>query len=42
MDLNRVLLAVWKTGRRLAGPARDLYAIAARNARPRRGVRAQS
>jgi len=33
LDLNRTLLAVWTAGRRLAGPARDLYAIAARSAR---------
>jgi DNA-binding transcriptional LysR family regulator len=33
LDLNRALLAVWATGRRLAGPARDLHAIAARSAR---------
>jgi hypothetical protein len=28
-----VLRAVWPAGRRLTGPARDLYAIAARAAR---------
>jgi DNA-binding transcriptional LysR family regulator len=33
LNLNRTLLAVWAPGRRLAGPARDLYAIAARSAR---------
>jgi molybdate transport repressor ModE-like protein len=33
LDLNRTLVAVWAAGRRLAGPARDLYAIAARSAR---------
>ena len=31
LDLNRTLLAVWAPSRRLAGPARDLYAIAARS-----------
>jgi DNA-binding transcriptional LysR family regulator len=31
LDLNRTLLAVWAAGRRLAGPARDLHAIAARS-----------
>jgi DNA-binding transcriptional LysR family regulator len=30
LDLNRGLRAVWPGGRRLTGPARDLYAIAAR------------
>jgi DNA-binding transcriptional LysR family regulator len=30
VDLGRTLMAVWAEGRRLAGPARDLYAIAAR------------
>jgi DNA-binding transcriptional LysR family regulator len=30
LDLNRTLRAVWTAGRRLTGPARDLYAIAAR------------
>jgi DNA-binding transcriptional LysR family regulator len=30
VDLGRRLQAVWAEGRRLAGPARDLYAIAAR------------
>jgi DNA-binding transcriptional LysR family regulator len=29
VDLNRTLRAVWSSGRRLTGPARDLYAIAA-------------
>jgi DNA-binding transcriptional LysR family regulator len=29
VDLNRTLRAVWTAGRRLTGPARDLYAIAA-------------
>jgi len=33
LDLHRVLRAVWPAGRRLTGPARDLYAIAARSAR---------
>jgi DNA-binding transcriptional LysR family regulator len=33
LDLHRVLRAVWPAGRRLTGPARDLYAIAARAAR---------
>jgi DNA-binding transcriptional LysR family regulator len=33
LDLRRVLRVVWPTGRRLTGPARDLYAIAARAAR---------
>jgi DNA-binding transcriptional LysR family regulator len=33
LDLNRDLRAVWPSGRRLTGPARDLYAIAARAAR---------
>ena len=28
LNLDRTLLAVWVAGRRLAGPARDLYAIA--------------
>ena len=32
-DLGRKLMAVWAEGRRLAGPARDLYAIAARGRR---------
>ncbi len=35
LDLHRVLRAVWPAGRRLTGPARDLYAIAARSARNR-------
>jgi DNA-binding transcriptional LysR family regulator len=38
LDLNRTLRAVWAAGRRLTGPARDLYTIAARNGR--RGRRA--
>jgi hypothetical protein len=29
VDLNRTLRAVWSAGRRLTGPAADLYAIAA-------------
>jgi DNA-binding transcriptional LysR family regulator len=33
LNLDRTLLAVWAAGRRLDGPARDLYAIA-RSARP--------
>jgi DNA-binding transcriptional LysR family regulator len=33
LDQKRTLRAVWAAGRRLAGPARDLYAIAARSAR---------
>ena len=33
LNLNRMLLAVWAPGRRLAGPARDLYAVATRSAR---------
>jgi DNA-binding transcriptional LysR family regulator len=33
LDLSRDLRAVWLAGRRLSGPARDLYAIAARSAR---------
>ena len=32
VDLTRTLRAVWTPGRRLTGPARDLYAIAARRA----------
>jgi DNA-binding transcriptional LysR family regulator len=32
-DLHRTLLAVWAAGQRLAGPARDLYTIAARSGR---------
>ena len=32
VDLTRTLWAVWTAGRRLTGPARDLYAIAARRA----------
>ena len=30
VDLGRTLMAVWAEGRRLAGPAQDLYTIAAR------------
>jgi DNA-binding transcriptional LysR family regulator len=33
VDLTRTLRVVWTAGRRLTGPARDLYAIAARSAR---------
>ena len=33
LNLNRTLRAVWPAGRRLTGPARDLYTIAARSAR---------
>ena len=33
VDLTRTLRAVWTEGRRLTGPARDLYAIAARSGR---------
>jgi len=33
VNLNRTLRAVWTAGRPLTGPARDLYAIAARSAR---------
>jgi DNA-binding transcriptional LysR family regulator len=33
LDLARVLRAVWPAGRRLTGPARDLYAIAGRAGR---------
>ena len=33
VDLTRTLRVVWTPGRRLTGPARDLYAIAARSAR---------
>lgn len=36
LDLNRTLLAVWPAGRRLTGPATDLYAIATRSARSAR------
>jgi DNA-binding transcriptional LysR family regulator len=41
LNLDRTLLAVWAAGRRLAGPARDLYAIArsARPAGPLKGAR---
>jgi DNA-binding transcriptional LysR family regulator len=31
LDLCRTLRAVWPAGRRLTGPAHDLYAIAARS-----------
>jgi len=34
LDLHRTLRAVWPVGRRLTGPAQDLYQIAARSARP--------
>lgn len=34
LDLRRDLRAVWPTGRRLTGPAQDLYLIAARSGRP--------
>jgi DNA-binding transcriptional LysR family regulator len=34
LDLNRALRAVWSAGRRLKGPAQDLYTIAARSGRP--------
>ncbi len=33
VDLTRTLRVVWTAGRRLTGPARDLYAIAARSGR---------
>jgi DNA-binding transcriptional LysR family regulator len=33
LDLHRTLRAVWPVGRRLTGPAQDLYQIAARTAR---------
>ena len=33
VDLTRTLRAVWTEGRRLTGPALDLYAIAARSTR---------
>jgi hypothetical protein len=33
VDLTRRLRAVWTEGRRLTGPALDLYAIAARSTR---------
>ena len=41
VDLTRTLRAVWTEGRRLTGPALDLYAIAARSAhsRARQGAR---
>ncbi len=35
VDLTRTLRAVWTEGRRLTGPALDLYAIAIRSAHPR-------
>ena len=35
VDLTRTLRAVWTEGRRLTGPALDLYAIAIRSAQPR-------
>jgi len=34
LDLHRTLRAVWPVGRRLTGPAQDLYQIAARSACP--------
>jgi len=34
LDLRRDLRAAWPTGRRLTGPAQDLYLIAARSGRP--------
>lgn len=34
LDLHRTLRAVWAAGRRLTGPAQDLYQIAARSGRP--------
>jgi DNA-binding transcriptional LysR family regulator len=34
LDLHRTLRAVWPAGRRLTGPAQDLYQIAARSTRP--------
>jgi len=40
VDLSRTLRAVWTEGRRLTGPALDLYAIAARSAHPRAYPRA--
>ena len=39
LNLNRTLTAVWAPGRRLAGPARDLYAVAPRSARRTRSPR---
>jgi DNA-binding transcriptional LysR family regulator len=33
VDLGRTLMAVWAEGRRVTGPARDLFAIAARTGR---------
>ncbi len=33
LGLNRALRAIWPAGRRLTGPAQDLYTIAARSAR---------
>ena len=41
VDLTRALRAVWPDGRRLTGPALDLYTIAARaghRSRPARGA----
>jgi DNA-binding transcriptional LysR family regulator len=38
LDLRRTLRAVWPAGRRLAGPARDLLAIAARSGPPGRAL----
>jgi DNA-binding transcriptional LysR family regulator len=37
LNLNRTLPAAWAPGRRLPGPARDLYAVATRSARRTRG-----
>ena len=34
LSLHRTLRAVWPAGRRLTGPAQDLYQIAARTSRP--------
>ena len=34
LDLRRDLRAVWPAGRRLTGPAQDLYLIEARSGRP--------
>ena len=42
VDLTRTLRAVWTEGRRLTGPALDLYAIAARSTRSLAGPRARS
>jgi len=41
VDLTRTLRAVWTEGRRLTGPALDLYAIAARSTRGLAGPRAR-